>query len=310
MPPMKVPSDVHVDQVITKLVVGRRPQGYIADDVMPIIDVENQSDLYPIFGDESFKPLDGHRAYGAAAVEIGWTYSTTPYACEQYSARIFNARKTRANADNFLRISQRDAQLIQDRLSVGKEARVAGLCTDAAVITQNETLAGATQWSHASGDPVADVMAAKETIFASCGNYPNVMVLPRLVRAQLRLNVLLRAALSITRDTYSVTDADLLNAFELDRILVPRSLYNTADEGQTVALTDIWGDYALLAYVNPNPSPAMQEMSFGYQFTWYDWYAETDYEKDRDADWTQMTYDNDEKVTCPTAAWLFRDCVA
>jgi len=299
-----------VNQVITKLVVGRRPQGFIADDILPKLPVANNSDLYPVFGDESFKPLDGHRAYGAAAIEIGWTYSTTAYVAKQYSARVFNARKTRANADNFLAISQRDVQLIQDRLSVGKEIRVAALCTDAAVITQQLTLAGATQWSHASGDPVAHVMAAKEVIFAATGQYPNVMVIPRLVRAKLKLNTLLRAALSITKNTYSVTDADLLNAFELDRILVPRSLYNTADEGQTASLTDIWGDFALLAYVNPNPSPNMQEMSLGYQFTWYDWYAETDYEKDRDADWTQLTYDVDEKLVSPTAAYLFIDCIA
>lgn len=310
MPPLKVPSDVHVNQVNTRIAIGRRPQGFIADDILPWVPVDKQSDLYPIFGDESFKPLQGNRAYGAAAVEIGWTYSTTPYHCEQYSARIFNSRKTRANADSFVRISARDTALIKDRLSVGKEMRVAALCTDAAVITQQTTLAGATQWSHASGDPVANVMAAKETVFASCGNYPNVMVIPRLVKAALKVNTLLRAALSITRNQYVVTDADLLQAFEIDRILVPRSLYNTADEGQATALTDIWGDFALLAYVNPNPDPAMQEMSFGYQFGWYNWYGETGYDDERDADWSQLTYDNDEVIVSPGAGYLWIDCIA
>ena len=40
---------LHIDQVLSQMAIGYRPEGFIADMIMPIVDVSKQSDLYVIW---------------------------------------------------------------------------------------------------------------------------------------------------------------------------------------------------------------------------------------------------------------------
>ncbi|MGH2352478.1 MAG: major capsid protein, partial [Chloroflexota bacterium] len=63
-----------------------------------------------------------------------------------------------------------------------------------------------------------------------------------------------------------ITQQLLAAAFEVDRVLVPEAIQNTAAEGLPGAYSHIFGKHMLLAYSNPNPSPLTP--SAGYTFTW------------------------------------------
>ena len=54
--------------------------------------------------------------------------------------------------------------------------------------------------------------------------------------------------------------------FELDQFLVGRSYYNSADEGQSMSLSQMWSDYVLV-YYSPT-APTTQEPAFMYSYRW------------------------------------------
>src|SRR5436305_13529940 len=63
-----------------------------------------------------------------------------------------------------------------------------------------------------------------------------------------------------------VTEDILAAVFRVGKILVARTVANSANEGQTVTPADIWGDDAILCYVDS--SPDLQMPTFGRIFSW------------------------------------------
>jgi hypothetical protein len=62
-----------------------------------------------------------------------------------------------------------------------------------------------------------------------------------------------------------LTFQQLADAFEIEQILVAENKYNSAAEGQTDALSSIWGKHIVLM-VAPNEAEVGQ-VSLGYEFT-------------------------------------------
>jgi len=54
--------------------------------------------------------------------------------------------------------------------------------------------------------------------------------------------------------------------FDVERLLVCKSIYNTAVEGAAATMAFSQGKHALVCYVNPNPS--LLAPSAGYNFVW------------------------------------------
>jgi len=46
MPAPSTGRDLHIDVPLSNVVVGRRPEGFIADQLLPITSVDKQSNVY------------------------------------------------------------------------------------------------------------------------------------------------------------------------------------------------------------------------------------------------------------------------
>lgn len=125
------------------------------------------------------------------------------------------------------------------------------------------------QWDQAAAAPIDDVLYLKNRMRILTGRKPNTMIIPELIWIALRKNAQL-----ISRITYGgtmekptqVSLAQLKALFEIENILVPDGVYNSAAEGATDVLTDIWGKQVWLGFVTSNPS--VNEPSAGYHFSW------------------------------------------
>jgi hypothetical protein len=53
--------------------------------------------------------------------------------------------------------------------------------------------------------------------------------------------------------------------FEVDEVVVGKAKKNTANDGQTVSLSDVWSGFAAVVAVQERPSP-LRTNAFGYQF--------------------------------------------
>lgn len=310
-------SQVHIDVALTNVSVAYRNPAFISDTLAPVVGVRKQSDRYFIYDAEreAFRSSDDRRAPGAEANEIDFALSTDLYACDDHALSSAIPDEERDNADPPIQPGIDRTEFLSDKIGLNKEIELASLLTDPAVITQNETLAGPDQWSDFAGsDPVTDVEERKAAIIEAVQVVPNTLVLPYDVFAKVRLHpdVVDRAKFV----TLGVIGPDILSQiFDVERVLVPRALQNTAPAGQAPSMDFVWGKDALLAYVPPRA--ALKQVALAYTFQWSTAPAslgghsvEVWREDRRKADMIRVQRYYDQKVIAPGAAYLWKDAVA
>lgn len=310
-------SQVHIDVALTNLSIAYRNPAFISDVVAPVVGVRKQFDRYFIFDSEreAFRSTDDKRAPGAPANEIDFALSTESYAADDHALSSVIPDEERDNADPAIQPSIDRTEFLTDKIALNKEIELASLATDASVVTQSETLTGTAQWSDtANADPVQAVEDQKATIIQSVQVAPNTLILPYEVYAKVRIhpNVVNRAELA----TLGMVGPEVLaQIFDVDRVLVPRSLKNTAAPGQTASMSFVWGKDALLCYVPPRPAP--KHVSFAYTFQWTaaasslsGYLVETWREDRRKADAIRVQRYYDQKLIATGAAYLWKSAVA
>ena len=114
---------------------------------------------------------------------------------------------------------------------------------------------------------------------------------------------------------FSVAPDLLAQIFDVERVLVPRALKNTAAAGQTASMAFVWGKDALLCFVPPRP--ALKHVALTYTFQWSGapgslmgnsveiW---RDDRRKADAIRVQRYYD--QKIIAADAAYLWKAAVA
>ncbi len=310
-------SEVHIDAALTNLSVAYRNSAFISDALAPVINVRKQFDRYFIYDAdrEAFRANNDRRAPGAEANEVDFSLSTDNYTADDHALTAVVPDEERDNADPAIQPSVDRVEFLREKIDLNKEVELAGLLTDAAVITQNETLSGTGQWSDfINSDPVQAVETRKSTIVGSVQTLPNTLVLPYEVYTQVRVHpaVVDRAAYA---NVAVVGPEVLAQIFDVDRVLVPRALRNTAAPGQTPSMSFVWGKDALLAYVPPRP--ALKSVSLALTFQWSGapsslsgHSVEVWREDRRKADVIRVQRYYDQKVIAAGAAWLWVDAVA
>ena len=152
-----------------------------------------------------------------------------------------------------------DAMLLDLELEVSSKLLTAGSYAS----TNKATLSGSDQFSHASSDPKATILAAQDAMIKR----PNKMVVGRQVHSKITTNPKVLEAVKYTDGAIKALEyKKLADYFEVDEYIVAEGLYDTAAEGQTESLSYIWGKFCWLGYVAPDPNPVsmMGQPSFGY----------------------------------------------
>ena len=309
-------SEVHIDAALTNLSVGYRNAAFIADLLAPVVPVRKQSDKYFIHDAERevFRQSDDRRAPGAEANEVNFSLSSDNYYCEDHALVSAIPDEERENADPAIQPNIDRTEFLRAKIDLNKEIELAGLLTDAAVITQTATLSGTGQWSHADSDPIVAIEAQKATIMAAVQVLPNTLVLPYEVYAKVRLHksIIDRIAFG---SVGAVNEQILAQIFDVERVLVPRAFKNTAKPGQDPTMAYVWGKDALLAYIPPHP--ALKQMALAYTFAWAGapgslggHRVEMWREERRKADVIRVERYYDQKVIAAGAAYLWKAAVA
>lgn len=112
------------------------------------------------------------------------------------------------------------------------------------------------KWNAANDTMIADVKALKTKIRRRCGYDPNTLVLPNEVADVIlgsSTNSIAERLKYTTGESY--TSAVLARLFEVQRVIIPRELTNTANAGQDQSYTDLWtGDNVGLFYIDTSDS--------------------------------------------------------
>jgi len=310
----------HIDAALSNLAI----KGFsgaatnIADQVLPIVPVSKQSDIYyKLDKDNWLKIYNTLRAPLAPAPLADWQVSSEKYYADNYALGTMHAKETLANADMAIRTRENSNAFVVEALARDRENRVATLLTTSGNLgytyglVSSHATAGAVSFTNVnSSDPVAAVTSGQAYIQAHTGLVANTLVFDWDTYQLVKLNARIRNSLQYT-DPRLVPDGLLANLFKVDRILVGQGIKNVAREGATASLTNIWTSGAILAHIEPARS--VQTTTLGLQFRWRPEGFPADmvvqrydhHERSRMAEIINAQYFSDEKLVAPDLGVLF-----
>lgn len=224
----------------------------IGTRVFPPLPVDERNGQYPRLTIESAAMLasDDVKRRGPTAdyarKDRKWISDT--YSCIEYGLEGLLGDDTVNDLSRFFDAEATTARLTQTDLLLAHERRVAG-----AVINEGNfaAITGSTAYTEANIEVLdlgLDVDLAKEAI-RKRGESVNpsrlVCVIPGslwpVVRASKKLQQRV-FGLSRSADTRPLTPAEMAEALEVREVLIGRSVYNSAKEGKTPSLTDVWAN--------------------------------------------------------------------
>jgi hypothetical protein len=266
--------DLHIDAVLSGIMVGRRAPAGIVNDLVPVIPVGKQSDIYMKSNYREqlqWVPNMSSRARGAKSREVYFTVSSDTYYCQNYALGGRWYDEEVVNADDPIRLRQRTAQMVTDRLQIDYEARVAALAGTSTNVST--TYHVATPWSNVTGSrPFSDLSDQVEAFRELTTLRPNVLILPEQVAQKVRKSDEVRDILFGDRGGVA-TDDQIASLLKVNRILVPEVFVNTVQLGQTAigsgVANPVWGNRVYLAYVADLKSQDQQD-TWITAFRWTD----------------------------------------
>jgi hypothetical protein len=244
--------DLYIDIPLSNTMVGRRPVGFIADQLLPVVPVTKQSGMYWARNrKETFEhiPNISFRAPKTAPKKVTWNVASDTYYAHNYALASDWAVEEEVNADAQLRYRETHAMNVTDKLMYDYEFRVSQLATTNIYTTTHV----ATAWSNKNATIFDDVMAQKEAFYVATGLEPNRMIIPRKHWRHIKVNS--QIAQLIRGDAGGVpTVRAIQDLFEIEAVLIPQLLVNTAGEQETQngsgSLGYVWGDKISFMHVN------------------------------------------------------------
>ena len=304
--------DVHIDVPLSNVAIAYRPEGMIADQIAPIVTVPKQSDAYYVWDlADAFRTEDDKRAPGTEANVMTRNMSSGTFFCDNYALKERTPYEDLKNADAaFIFLSrQARAEAIKDKLMLNYEYRVAQQVTSGSNVGSYTTVASAwTTHATANSDPIGNVKTAINNVEDSMGVRPNSIIMGGYAWRQFRehADVIDRVYGNQTAQGGRIVNIGHLKAlFEVERVLIGGAYYNSADEGQSASLSQIWNDNVLVYYAPM--TPRRDKPSFMYAFRWNEimqMQAKVFQLPRAEAEEVQIGYYQDEKITSANLGFL------
>tara|TARA_Y100000310_G_scaffold322097_2_gene380678 strand:- start:664 stop:1650 length:987 start_codon:yes stop_codon:yes gene_type:complete len=272
-------GDVHVDKVLTNMALGYTNAMFVADALFPRLKVAKDSDKYFVFGTVGERSVFGHANSPAEAFvwEDGTDWNvisdgrtTQSYTCVQRAAADVVTNTELRNQDAPLNAFRDHTAFIVERLRLELEKLAATKATTQGNYksTNRTQLSGSSQWSDQSGtsNPYGDIITGQKAIRQSIGRPGNTFLCSAVTWEDLIQHPDITERIKYTSENIPNEQriAAMFGAVGIERVVVAGAIKNTADQGQTESISDVWGKHAVLAYV-PS-SPGIGTPSYGYRF--------------------------------------------
>jgi hypothetical protein len=247
--------ELHIDVPLSNVVVGRRPEGFIADRLLPITPVDKQSDIYYKFRYREWFRHEvniTHRAPGTEPKQVAMTVTSDTYYAKNFALAAGWPVEDVVNADAVLQWAESNALFLMDRLMMDYEMRIATLAVNTSNVRTVATISSA--WSDpVNSRPLDDLFTWKENFRRATGKRPNTLILPEQVMTFLNRNDQIRDILFGDRGGLATAE-QIAAIVGVRQVLVPESLVNTATEMATTlgsgTLSDVWGPHIYFASID------------------------------------------------------------
>lgn len=288
-------------------------QGFIAHRVLPVFDAAEQSGTYgkiPI--EQLLQERDTKRSPGSGYSRGTFTFGEESFACKEHGAEEpVDDREAKMYAEYF------DAELVATMRAFSvvlrnAEKRAADALFNTSTFSATSV---ANEWDDsANATPITDVEASVVRVYDGSGCWPNALIINRKVFRNLRncaevIDRINSAGAGNPSKASDVTVAMLAAVFDLDHVLVAGGSRNSAKEGQSASIGQIWsGEYAMVAKIAE--SNDIREPCIGRTIHWgedgssVDGTVETYRDENVRSDIVRVRHDVDEKIHYVEAADL------
>lgn len=307
-------SNVYADPILTSVVVGYANKNFYAEQLFPNVSVEKRTGYYFVWDKANLRSEDDERTGRAESRVVDDEATKTAYGpLKEHSLKTFIDQDLIDHSD-INNLESKRAERLRHRMLLNKEIALATTLSDTSVVTQYDTLSGADQWSdYANSDPYGDLEDMIEEVRTGAFQKAN----------KLAMGIAAWKKLKYHPDTIELLKAQgggrftpelLADWMEVDEVVVLDSQKVTSAEGQSVTTGDIWGKHAWALYVNPNPSPDVEEASAGYHLALTDGVVALPAYRDPDepdiGEWVKVKDYYEQKVTAAGAISLRKNVVA
>ena len=306
--------DVYIDAPLSNVAVMAFNQGtFVGPALFPVVDVGKQSGNYYVItkADWLRLPQSTTRAPKTAPRRVSFSVTSEQYNAINYALAGDNSIEDLSNADNAIRLRRNTARFVVSQLAGDMEVRIANKVTSISNIGSGVTLAAANRWSnYANSSPISDVRTAHAFIRNNTGVRANTALMDYDTCEMLRTHPEL---LDLSKYTEGgiLTDAQIMQAFKVKRLLIGDAVREASKEGGTGSMVNVWGNNALICYVD-QAAPGPETMTFGLGFRWTPEGAPApmqartymDPDPGKKAEVTEGGYYQDEKIVASQLAYL------
>lgn len=254
-----------VDPLLTNVSSAYVPEGAIADVLLPPLKFSQYTGKLGGYGKSHLRienTVVGGKGKYRQVETI--TRTTTGFEIEGHGLSGMVTKQDYKNVIDPFDAEKDETMGLSTILMLEKEKALADSLSDTAVLTQNVTLSGASQFNnYSTSDVISVINTAKKAIRDGSGAVPNTLVLEYYVAQILRYHTQLLDLLGFKyARPGGLTDEELSRALDIQNVYIPNVMYNSAKEGQTDVLAPVWGKHMVLAAIPK--AAAKYQISLGY----------------------------------------------
>jgi hypothetical protein len=251
---MPTGADYQANRTLSGFAIRYQNSAYIADLVSPVCEVESKSGFYYSFGEtDDFDEYETNASEEGAVSESKGKRQRNQYDTTPFSHKEFVSAEAEEEG-NLINLPEIDLAVnrVTDVVLRKREIAVANKLTNTANYPAGFRLAVVNKWGTATMKQILDVINdAKDVLVEDSG--PLQLTCGRVVARALCTNANLIAAVTPTKAVGQLKLEQLAELLEVDRIVVGKAKKTTKVKNKTTK-SFIWGDFAILNYVNPKPS--------------------------------------------------------
>lgn len=262
------------DRLVTNVLLAYKNDTFIADKIFPQVpNLVDETGLLGKISNHHLRQYTSKRSLydeGDHRMEFKYTqsdrYNIEFYDLETYIPdRLQNQLQTPFD-------SRRDSSFVLlQALMLEREIAAATALTSTGILTNNVTLSGTSKFSdYDNSTPETIIETARDTVFLATGVEANTALMSRKVANTLKAHPffldLAKRNAGQKVDNINLTQFTELfkSFFEIDNVLIGKSIKITSKEGQTETKGGVWNDDLVL--FNRPAAPSLVVPSFGYSF--------------------------------------------
>ena len=246
---------------LTQIAMAEKPMGFIADQVMPRVDSAFSFKYTKGTTADQFTIPNTRASRAGRLNEVEFGAVLADGSCEDHGLLAYvphrDIAEARAQASAWDPLAQASMGVTQ-LMELDREKRVVDIVFQKTNYPTGyqATLAGNSQWSAATSDPLEAILEALDIPITR----PNTLILGQATWTKLRTHPVIVESIKMTgagagggagtaQAAGVVARQAVADLFELDRVLVGAAWYQTAKRGRPATYARLWGKHAAALHI-------------------------------------------------------------